>query len=288
MSTFRRTVGFVLVCCLLLGVLGVAVAEHTHKWVEVELYPATCDSLGRIQKTCSECDKVEYVDIPAEGHSWGPYVNIHPATCTSKAVEQSICSRCETKDVRETGAPLPHQMTGWKVIKEATCTDDGYKENKCLTCTTQYDSVPIGRLGHDWGPGWVVDVDPVCGVAGLEKRECSRCKTVETRALKALEHKFSEWKITQTRACDKDEIQTRECSLCKRVETKTTKTDIGSVSAVHFFILLYLEMRLSHAPLFSRHKNTITRTHRFRSPWRSQKGPRRLSESRVRNRWPMP
>jgi hypothetical protein len=120
-------------------------------------------------------------------------------------------------------------MTGWKTIKEATCTEDGYKENKCLNCATQDKTEPIGRLGHAWGPGWVDDVAPTCGVAGSAKRECSRsgCGIVETKVLKALEHKFGSWVVSQKQSCDKEEIQSRECSLCNKKETQTTKPALG-------------------------------------------------------------
>ena len=86
MARFRRTLGLVLVCCLLVGAGALALAEeheHVYEWVETK-----------------------------------------SSTCTTYGTEEYKCSCGDVKDTRQK-ALSEHAMTDWATVKSATCTTEG-------------------------------------------------------------------------------------------------------------------------------------------------------------------
>ncbi|MBR2737332.1 MAG: hypothetical protein IKD88_01265 [Lachnospiraceae bacterium] len=89
--------------------------------------------------------------------------------------------------------------------------------------------------GHSWGP-WLTGGDefgiyhepPTCTEAGEEYRVCSRCGTMETRAVPA-GHIWSDWQsgtdsfgnYYQPPTCTEDGVEFRVCSRCEQVATRS-------------------------------------------------------------------
>ena len=151
----------------------------------------------------SEAPTADYYIIPATGHTPGIAVKEKEidATCTEaggydEVVYCTVChdelSRTHT-DISATG----HSLT-LVPAKSATCTEDGnHAYYECSVCgdwfedatgavkITDYLSVIIDALGHDWGE-WVQTKAPTTTEEGEETRTCSRCGETETRSIPKL------------------------------------------------------------------------------------------------------
>ena len=115
---------------------------------------------------------------------------------------------------------------------DATCTEDGYFLETCLTCG-DVRKTPIDAYGHDWGD-WKVTTPATCGADGVETRICERDKShTETRAITATgEHV---WELTTTitpATCAVNGGGEYTCSVCGNTKTdiipKTDSHDFGT------------------------------------------------------------
>ncbi len=87
----------------------------------------------------------------------------------------------------EPDTPAPpvhtHSYTG-KVTKSASCTADGVKTFTC-SCSDSYTE-PIPKTGHKWGD-WKTVKSPTTSAEGKMERNCSGCKTIQSKAIPKLE-----------------------------------------------------------------------------------------------------
>lgn len=75
-----------------------------------------------------------------------------------------------------------HEDSELRVVKEATCTEDGIKQKLCPVCGIAYDTELIPALGHSYE--WVISKEATVSEAGEEKLTCTRCGDVsETREI---------------------------------------------------------------------------------------------------------
>ena len=222
MSRFRRTLGALLVCCLLVGMAGVAIADDcVHEWGKpIEKTPATCTDSGSSTKTCSKCGvtTTDYNEPKAKGHTWGDYILTKPATCTEVGQKTATCKTCGEKDYEDV-KKISHQMTDWITIEPRTCTTDGLREKYCQLCKGERETNVLPKTGHEWG-NWVSNPAAKCEVDGNFTRTCNICATQENKADPALKHNFGSWKTTQEVSCTKEGIAERICKLCGVKDTK--------------------------------------------------------------------
>ena len=107
--TFKRAVLFILVFALLLGCAALpAGAEHTHKWVDVEIeVQPTCTNPGNKVQVCS-CGESRIVDVPALGHEFSQQVYTGYADCTHYGSFYWVCERCGAHSAIGNDKPLGH------------------------------------------------------------------------------------------------------------------------------------------------------------------------------------
>ena len=190
---------------------------HVHKMEFVPGFEPTCVWDGNAEHYhCTVCGKdfddadgsseaptADYYIIPATGHTPGTAVkeNEIDATCTEAGGYDEVvyCSVCHT-ELSRTHTDIPatgHSLT-LVPAKSATCTEDGnHAYYECSVCgdwfedatgavkITDYLSVIIDALGHDWGE-WVQTKAPTTTEEGEETRTCSRCGETETRSIPKL------------------------------------------------------------------------------------------------------
>ena len=102
---------------------------------------------------------------------------------------------------------------------DATCTEDGYFLETCLTCGDER-KVPIDAYGHDWGE-WKVTTPATCEAAGVETRVCDRDKShTETRDVAALGHTWNAGEITTAPTCVAKGVKTYTCTVCGDTRTE--------------------------------------------------------------------
>lgn len=101
--------------------------------------------------------------------------------------------------------------------KDATCTEDGYKEVWCVVCNEVTETVKIPATGHKLSD-WEIALEPTCLEAGKRQRVCSTCKTFyEEEELAALGHEKGEYKVTKEADCTHAGTQTAICTRCGAV-----------------------------------------------------------------------
>lgn len=96
---------------------------------------STCTETGYTGDTfCNDCQKVIETGqtIVAKGHDFAnEFTTDKAATCTEAGSKSKHCSRCDEKSDVTVIEKLDHDMGEWKVVKEATETEEGLKESKC-------------------------------------------------------------------------------------------------------------------------------------------------------------
>lgn len=194
--------------------------NHTYgSWSQTAV--PKCTTVGKEQRTCSTCQKVETRDIKATGHSLGSWTQTKAPTCTTKGTEQrkctvSGCSYTETRDIAATG----HNMGSWKTTKEATCEAKGEQTRSCSKCSHK-ETKAIDARGHKFSNPTVTK-QPTCTETGIESGKCTRCNKETTNTIKATGHSFSTWVDTKAATCTEKGVQEHKCSKCDTVESRET------------------------------------------------------------------
>ena len=112
--------------------------------------------------------------------------------------------------------------------KDATCTEDGWKEvGICEVCGEHYsyptDENVIPATGHTWSEDYVVDKEATCTEAGEKSKHCTNCDAKEdVQEIPALGHDFIS-KVTKKATCTTDGTLTYTCNRCNETKTETIK-----------------------------------------------------------------
>ena len=115
-----------------------------HDYTESVIAQATCTEQGILRKICRRCKDSYDQTIPALGHDYHSSVT-KAATCTEAGTRTFACSRC-SNSYAETIAALGHDYEYEET--EATCTEEGYKIGTCKRCgDVTEENYPA--LGHD-------------------------------------------------------------------------------------------------------------------------------------------
>ena len=120
----------------------------------------------------------------------------------SEEMPQSFCS---------------HEWGKWKVEREATCTQKGYRYRFCKICGIR-DEQETKKTGHDWGK-WKVTKEATCVKKGTRTRTCKVCGQTEKEDYYA-DHQFGSWKVTVEPTCTKTGERVRTCKVCGKNETQ--------------------------------------------------------------------
>jgi len=133
---------------------------------------------------CSECGRFRRVDeVQGNGtgvqsvgcahvlSDWELYL---PGEQGEDSVEARYCTVCKKPVEFRTAEPCAQHGGEWVVAKEATCSEDGLKQEVCIHCGVVLQEEVIPAAGHDWS-------DWTDGAPGREERTCRVCGEVESR-----------------------------------------------------------------------------------------------------------
>lgn len=144
-----------------------------HKYNIKNPIEAVCEQGGKVVYECTNCKDSYEETVPAKGHTLVIDSKVEPTCTTLGKTEGSHCSVCNKVIVAQEEIPaLGHQFGEWKVVKEATCTEDGAKERKCNACDEKETEV-IAKLGHSYE---TKIIPPTKTQQGYIEHTCSRCK----------------------------------------------------------------------------------------------------------------
>lgn len=214
---------------------------HDFSELEREI-PATClENKKKVMKCvnpgCKETQTVEVAGT-ALGHEFleENYKSDNNADCFNDGTKTAKCTRCEVKNtITDAGTKLTHEFKTYRVLKEATCTDDEVLRAFCEHgCGTRDDKTnPKTALGHD------VDYkhdegSETCVADGTKSGDCKRCGatgvTVTDVGTK-LNHKFENYVYDKdSETCSKNGTETATCEYdskwhCGATDTRTTSYD---------------------------------------------------------------
>lgn len=234
--------------------------NHMHDYVAQIVTAATCTEDGKQKMTCKICGDTYEEVIPAQGHNWNEGKIIKEATCTEDGEREFTCTRCQKtriekieatghvemtdvaveptceipgrtegkhcsvcnvvlKEAKEIPA-LGHNWDNGKIIKEATCTEEGEKEFTCTRCQ-KTRTEKITTTGHEE----VIDaaVEPTCEIPGkTEGSHCSVCNKVLKEAVEipALGHNWDNGKTVKEATCTEDGEREFTCTRCQKIRTE--------------------------------------------------------------------
>ncbi len=113
---------------------------------------ATCTATGSRKVVCGTCGEVlEEKVLPVVAHKGKVTKEAKTATCTETGWTQEVkCSVCgKTLEESKTVKTTEHKWEDQAITKEATCTEEGAKTQKCADCG-KTQNVTIPALGHDF------------------------------------------------------------------------------------------------------------------------------------------
>ncbi len=193
--------------------------DCTHSYKTTVIEP-TCTKQGYTLYECTVCDYSKKADyVDATGHNMGQWKIIKEATCTEDGQKSRRCLNCEHTQT-QTIYSSGHTMSSWKTTKAATCDENGEKRSGCLNCD-YVKTQTIYASGHSLG-AWNTVKEASCTEDGLKKRSCSECDFTEERTVKASDHNYTS-KITKAATCTSTGTRTYTCSDCNAQKTETFK-----------------------------------------------------------------
>ena len=123
-----------------------------HQWDDGQVTTAaTCTEAGLKTYTCTVCEKTKTEPIPAMGHTDGSPVveNKVDATCERAGSFDEVvyCTVCgeELSRQQKTIEALGHDWGEWKVVKEATISEEGLEERVCKRDETHKETRPVEK-----------------------------------------------------------------------------------------------------------------------------------------------
>ncbi len=232
--------------------------SHTAGAVVVENnVDATCTVHGSYDNVtyCTVCGTEtnrETVTVDAPGHTSGNAVeeNRVESTCTTQGSYDKVfyCTKCETKISSVTITLNFKEHSYNSVVKNPTCTEDGYTTYTCTVCEYSYVADQKASLGHNM----IIDkeaVKPTCTASGLtEASHCSRC-----------DHKVEQEVVTQTghQWADATCTAPKTCSACKTTEGEALK-HIENKFTGDFLYRVGNKNAVQLSSLFNVGKHTVT------------------------------
>lgn len=199
--------------------------------VEIKRKEATCIEEGYILIECANCTETLKIKTKSLEHKFVEVGKLEP-TCTENGHEKGKkCSLCGVTEGLEIIPAKGHDYINAKIVdeKEATCTNDGYKEVKCNKCD-HVERVEVKSTGHIYCEYFKYDA--TCTEDGHEAgKKCIKCDyTIGVEPIKATGHNFGEEYKDNIIEANYDREGSydicRKCDKCNYVEViKTVKTD---------------------------------------------------------------
>lgn len=201
--------------------------KGTHNYAE-KVTPATCTTGGSTLFTCKTCG-IFYTgnEVAALGHDMSGYVVTQEPTCTEAGLKVDKCSRC-SRTITETIPANGHELVD--EVKAPTCLENGYTQHKCKNCNYVANDTFVEKLGHD--KLLTNSVPATCTYYGINVYTCKRCNAEIREDVAPLGHEF-DYKPDGNATCTADGTKTGKCIRCP--ETSTVK-DEGS-ALKHSFTL---------------------------------------------------
>ena len=112
------------------------------------------------------------------------------------------------------------ELSDFEVIQEPTCTEPGYKAQRCLLCGGEANAVEIPAAGHVEGDTVTAKM-PTCTENGESYVRCAVCgKEMSAKIVLSTGHTFGEEQIIQQASCLTKGLRGVKCTVCGAVLTQ--------------------------------------------------------------------
>lgn len=159
---------------------------HSHSYKKSVLENATCTKSGKMTYICG-CGASYTEIILALGHEYTQMVTMEPTIFAEGAMTYtcSRCGHCYTKSISKLDQH-EHVYTA-KVLKEATCTEEGIRMYACVCGDTYTERIPM--LVHSYDAK--LTQEPTAFAEGVMTYICSRCDDTFTKSIDKIEDTVS-------------------------------------------------------------------------------------------------
>ncbi len=146
-----------------------------HYYVQTSITQATCNANGSVKYECLQCGDVKNEAVFSKGHQYR--VETVPASCVSQGETIYTCTVCGDTHREASGLPEGHSFIS-RIIRAATCTQDGVRQNTCDLCG-EVTETRIAAQGHSYE---ITDVRTTNGNT-TRTYTCSTCNDRYTQEL---------------------------------------------------------------------------------------------------------
>ena len=167
------------------------IGDYVHawnSWKDIDVYP-DCTTEGFESTHCSLCDATkdsQSIGYNPNAHDYTSSTVVEnrvPATCTQDGSYDSVyyCGRCGEEVYRDACIEysLGHDYSGdWEDVTQASCTQNGYRIQKCVRCEEIIDEDYPSPLDHVYNDYWEEGEPATCTNAGWEQVTCAVCGTM--------------------------------------------------------------------------------------------------------------
>lgn len=108
--------------------------------------------------------------------------------------------------------------TEYTVDNQPTCAQKGSKSIHCKECSEKKNIIEISALGHSFGT-WTTTKTATCTTEGAQKRTCSLCGKIETKAIPKTGHKVVTDSAVNPTCTTSGKTEGSHCSKCNAVIT---------------------------------------------------------------------
>lgn len=187
-----------------------------HNWSDWTVIPSTNNDKGSVSRTCSVCNEVEKVDIPAGGHEL--VVDTDKSTAANCTTEGKTVYKCKNHadcgiTVTVTVPVKQHTVVQREIL--ATCDIEGKVEAYCSVCNSVLSTEVIPVKAHVYTAG--DPVDATCTTSGYTPYTCSCGDTYNKydEDKPANGHNFTGAEtIINAATCTTDGSKTVKCADC--------------------------------------------------------------------------
>ncbi len=160
-----------------------------------------------------------------------------PSSCTVNGMEYDICTECG-ETFNEKVIPMGHKLN--HVVVPSTCKVAGMEYDICSECGETFNEKTLPLAAHTWSE-WTVEKEATTTAEGQEKRTCSACGEVETRAIEKLKALIDEKTGVEINYNDEYEADT-EIKVEEQFSGKSFQllnTEFGKVNSKIYDIATY-------------------------------------------------
>mgnify|MGYP006069975831 FL=1 len=220
--------GFLMIVCVFLGIglfssrssesvtasAAIGTCSCPVKKPETHRIEPTCTTAGSSYTTCGNCGLRIGGSITLDALGHNyEWVVDREATCSAEGSRSEKCTRCGEIRATESIDKIAHTSDMITHVTQATCTKSGSSYELCTVCNAKINVKSLPALGHSFM--WVTTTEPTCTETGIRTQECTRCHIAgEMESIAATGHTSDMTQHVEAATCTKSGSSYELCTVC--------------------------------------------------------------------------